>query len=67
MCVQFVFSAAALHFLVRQIFRLKATPSLHFFCEKNPEPRMGLSDLASDGSPLFPSDERCLTLQLTVC
>ena len=45
LCVQFVFSAAALHFLVRWISRLIALwskgvyiPSLHFFCENNPEP-----------------------------
>ena len=42
---QFVFSASALHFLVRWISRLIALwskgvyiPSLHFFCENNPEP-----------------------------
>ena len=45
LCVQFVFSAAALHFLVRWISRLIALrskgvyiPSLHFFSENNPEP-----------------------------
>ena len=45
LCVQFVFSATALHFLVRWISRLIALwskgvyiPSLHFFCENNPEP-----------------------------
>ena len=45
LCVQFAFSAAALHFLVRWISRLIALwskgvyiPSLHFFCENNPEP-----------------------------
>ena len=45
LCVQFVFSAAALHFLVRWISRLIALwskgvyiRSLHFFCENNPEP-----------------------------
>ena len=45
LCVQFVFSATALHFLVRWISRLIALwskgiyiPSLHFFCESNPEP-----------------------------
>ena len=103
LCVQFVFSAAVLHFLVRWInskiaLRSKGVyrPSLHFFCENNPEPWpifffvhwqimasfsitimesirlkvialvnegakvlnicttwVGLSDLASDGSPLF--------------
>ena len=45
LCIQFVFSATALHFLVRWISRLIALwskgvyiPSLHFFCENNPEP-----------------------------
>ena len=45
LCVQFVFSTAALHVLVRWISRLIALwskgvyiPSLHFFCENNPEP-----------------------------
>ena len=45
LCVQFVFSAAALHFLVRWISRLIALwskgvyiRSFHFFCENNPEP-----------------------------
>ena len=45
LCVQFVFSAAALHFLIRWIRRLITLrckgvyiPSLHFFCENNPEP-----------------------------
>ena len=45
LCIQFVFSATALPFLVRWISRLIALwskgayiPSLHFFCEKNPEP-----------------------------
>ena len=45
LCMQFVFSATALHFLVRWISRLIALwskgvyiPSLHFFCENNPEP-----------------------------
>ena len=45
LCVQFVFSAAALHFLIRWISRLVALqckgvyiPSLYFFCENNPKP-----------------------------
>ena len=45
LCVQFAFSAAALHFLVRWISKIIALlsqgiyiPSLHFFCENNPEP-----------------------------
>ena len=45
LCVQFAFSAAALHFLVRWISRLIALwskgvciPSLHFFCEIKTEP-----------------------------
>ena len=45
LCVHFVFSTVALHFLVRWISRLIALwskgvyiPSLHFFCENNPEP-----------------------------
>ena len=45
LCIQFVFCATALHFLVRWISRLIALwskgvyiPSLHFFCENNPEP-----------------------------
>ena len=45
LCVQFVFSATALHFLVRWISRLIALwskgvyiPSLHFFSENNHEP-----------------------------
>ena len=39
LCVQFVFSAAALHFLVRWITPWSKgvyIPSLHFFCENNP-------------------------------
>ena len=46
LCIRFVFPATALHFLVRWISRLIALwskgvyiPSLHFFCENNPEPR----------------------------
>ena len=45
LCIQFVFSATALHFLVRWIRRLIALwskgvyiSSLHPFCENNPEP-----------------------------
>ena len=45
LCVQFVFTAAPLHFLVRWISRLISLwskgvyiPSLHFFCENIPEP-----------------------------
>ena len=45
LCIRFVFPATALHFLVRWISRLIALsskgvyiPSLHFFCENNPEP-----------------------------
>ena len=43
LCAQFVFSATALHFLVRWMSRLIALwcvyiPSLHFFCENNPQP-----------------------------
>ena len=60
LCVQFVFSAAALHFLVRWISRLIALwskgvyiPSLHFFCENNPEPWPAFSRLLANEDLFF--------------
>ena len=61
LCIQFVFSATALHFLVRWISRLIAlwskgvyNPSLHFFfCEKNPEPWSVFFSSIGKWRPLF--------------
>ena len=60
LCIQFVFSATALPFLVRWISRSIALwskgayiPSLHFFCEKNPEPWPVFFSSIGKWRPLF--------------
>ena len=63
LCIQFVFSAAALHFLVRWIALWSKDVyirSLHFFCENQPEPWPVFFSSIGRWRPLFLNDHGIL-------